>query len=1818
MRHFDTKDSMLRNLKIMFLKTNSSCKGMSYLFLLFVLINFSINTVYSQDNCCGPGKGDRVKAMTLKYTGQDCSASSNNQGPIGDKWDCTGNPANDAQVYIVVNDKNGTDIGGSVYFTGNVNLNAAFSAVSGNEMKSSVYIHIFNQQGGTQVQLLKIQAHCSVPIASGNQFGSIVIQDITFKNNFYCAPADPCSSFNPIVSGNGIVCDEDPEPVVLTASGGTSYLWNTGATSPSITVSPAVKTTYSVTVTGPNNCVKTVSRDVDVIPCSGKQCFSGNSNIGAEVDWKIVLGATPEQSKVNIRVTYSKNFVDNTYGTNAVGWPNGHTFNNLVGSDQLRLALYDRTNTKQLEFEVDYITASTGAPSGYDCLGVTGGEGGMIQGNVSDVLSATTSLDVNLNDLGYVLTVNSPATDASYTPNPQYPGWIYDVWYEVEVKLSAFGPSGYGKVSFLSLHASPSKTGNNTEPVTEGDCCALAALIEGDNVVCQGETTALTAGYTNEYSASITSNTDTYLSQASTGLNYGNCNRLYTGSTSASANRSLIKFTLPDIPANAVIISAKLTMNKTGGASNAATGIALHQVLSDWTEGGGSCSGSNGAASWNLRQTGTSWSKAGGDFATLPASVVTVGANGAYDFDVTGIVSSWVNGSAQNYGVLLKILNEGAANEKYFASGENNTTALRPTLNIVYTVPPATSGITYRWSNGATTPSITVAPPSTTNYNVTITDSGGCRSTATIAVLVNPLPSANAGPDVLICTEDFAYLNASANGGTLPYTYQWNNPPSNGPVKSVNPVQTTNYTVTVTDALGCRDTDDVTVQVGQKPAASAVNDGPVTCAKTTATLTAFPASGVTYFWSNGAVTRSTTVSSAGTYTVTVTDIQSACTSTAQTTVTGSPQKPEMLLQNDGPLTCAKTSMIITAVTTGGNPPFTYQWNNNLGSGPLKNVSPQVTTTYRVTVTDALGCTDEEAVTVTPLSRPIASAVNDGPITCIKTSVNITASPASGVAYLWNTGSTSRSIFVSTTGTYTVTVTDLQSGCTSAAASTVVGDPGRPALVLVNDGPVDCIKTSATITASATGGNAPYQYLWSNNLGTGPVKVVSPSQTTTYSVTVTDVLGCTDSKSTTVTVLNKPVSSAVNDGPLTCAKTSVTLTAFPAIGVTYLWSNGGTSRTTKVNAAGSYSVTVTDLNSGCTSAASTTVAGDPTSLQVSIRIDDEPDCDNPSAILTAIATGATPPVQFVWNQNLGKGAVKTVTPTVPTTYQVTVTDGLGCSGTASVELQPPGRAKVGDFVWEDKNANGCQDVGEPGVSGVSVKIYRSGNNMLISETTTNASGYYEFDVCAGTYYIVFGTWQNYERTAENACDDTKDSDANRSTGKTPDFTLRTGDFNRTIDAGFFNCIQVEMLVWYDINKNDLWDTNENGINQLQVKLWRKYGNEWRVWDVKYTGPKPGTPSDDGYCKFCPPSGDYYIEVVMPPLGLVRVRPNIGDNELIDSDLTNAFGPTTTDVFQVLPGMPVNNLAGGFYPMATAGNLVWVDSNLNGVQDVGEQKMPGILVEAYDVNTHEKLREAETNENGEYLMDYLEKRNVYLKFYPPQGYGATLARRVNDVQDSDVDHTFGPNTTRSFSMTPGMNNPQIDMGVAFGFLPVDWVDVYAVDKGKKNEIHWIVENEVNVSHYVVEKLHDETQAFEPASGEIKASGLGKRTERYMTYDENAQNSGVYIYRIRQVDFDGRETNSKQVRLLKNVGSQIEILPNPVKDQASIGIYLHQHSRVNVSLFDAYGRRIMVVAEDAELGGGKHELKVDVGNILSGMYYIKCEIDGEISHIPLMRMD
>ncbi|KAA3623509.1 MAG: hypothetical protein DWQ02_24430, partial [Bacteroidetes bacterium] len=580
-----------------------------------------------------------------------------------------------------------------------------------------------------------------------------------------------------------------------------------------------------------------------------------------------------------------------------------------------------------------------------------------------------------------------------------------------------------------------------------------------------------------------------------------------------------------------------------------------------------------------------------------------------------------------------------------------------------------TEPYTFSWSNGLEDgEQQTGLAPGT--YHVTVTDANGCTATTSVTVIniLGPQITASAAPTT-ICVGESSVLTAVATGGTAPYTYTWDNNLGEGDTKTVSPTTTTTYSVTVEDNYGCTSITSVTVTVHPNPTVS-ISKTDATCGDNNGTATASGSGGTapySYEWSDGLGTGATKTGLApGTYTVTVEDAN-GCTGTNSVTINNI-AGPGISASAQPEEICVGESSVITAVATGGTAPFTYTWDNNLGTGDTKTVSPTSSTTYGVTVQDANGCTASTTVTVTVHPNPTVS-ISKTDATCGDDNGTATASGSGGTApysYTWSdglgTGATKTGL---SPGTYTVTVEDAN-GCTGTGSVTInnIAGPGISASAQPEE---ICLGENSSLTATATGGTAPYTYTWDNNLGTGATKMVSPTSTTTYGVTVVDANGCEASTTVTVTVHPNPTVS-ISSTDATCGDNNGTVTATASGGTapyTYAWNGGLGMGASKTGVApGTYTVTVHDAN-GCSATATVTIIniGGP-SVDAG---DDVAICLGENTTLTATPSGGTPPYSYVWSGGASNNQNAFVGPSFTTTFSVTVTDANGCEAVDAVTV-----------------------------------------------------------------------------------------------------------------------------------------------------------------------------------------------------------------------------------------------------------------------------------------------------------------------------------------------------------------------------------------------------------------------------------------------------------------------------------------------------------------------------------------------------------------------
>lgn len=221
-----------------------------------------------------------------------------------------------------------------------------------------------------------------------------------------------------------------------------------------------------------------------VNPPTGSQLLCATINGTNSVAGEIITTTLPS-GDIQVTFNQSESLNDNRYGTGATaatGWTHGHKFNDLVGSDQAEFRFTDGNGKVVLDFESDYIGKSSAFPSGYGSLGATGGDGKLIVGSASDILSATTSLTENLKLPQFVsgFTVNSPHETSPLSDVSVPAGWNYTNSYTVVISKNAFGSAGFGGVTIPEVHNSPAKLGGGpVKPVSCNACVMNVATAVG-------------------------------------------------------------------------------------------------------------------------------------------------------------------------------------------------------------------------------------------------------------------------------------------------------------------------------------------------------------------------------------------------------------------------------------------------------------------------------------------------------------------------------------------------------------------------------------------------------------------------------------------------------------------------------------------------------------------------------------------------------------------------------------------------------------------------------------------------------------------------------------------------------------------------------------------------------------------------------------------------------------------------------------------------------------------------------------------------------------------------------------------------------------------------------------------------------------------------------------------------------------------------------------------------------------------------------------------------------------------------------------------
>jgi len=568
---------------------------------------------------------------------------------------------------------------------------------------------------------------------------------------------------------------------------------------------------------------------------------------------------------------------------------------------------------------------------------------------------------------------------------------------------------------------------------------------------------------------------------------------------------------------------------------------------------------------------------------------------------------------------------------------------------------------TYLWNNGSTTKNINGLKAG--NYSINITDANGCS--VTYAKVLTQPTRLNGNLIGIVDNSCFGdnkgEIDINVTGGVTPYSYRWSTGASS---QDVNNLRKGDYKVEIRDANRCL--DSLTATIKENPLLEAeLEVENINCnGENSGSINLTVTGGVgpyTYDWSNGAKTQDISGLKTGQYSVTITDAK-ACIRQVDAHII-EPSRFVAILESETMVKCyGESTGSIKIRTTGGNPPYVYNWSNGATSKDLQNIPAG---NYTLSVADASGCSETISTTITQPTKvnyAIKSVTN---LTCNRDNTGaIDISITGGLGpytYEWSNGATTQDIVGVAAGQYSVTISEAN-GCSKTLEATIT-EPPVLSLKLDEVNHILCNgNNTGTISATTTGGVPPYVYSWSNGSTREDISGLVAGK---YVVTVTDAKGCSETVSTIVKEPAPFVASLLSVRDIKCnnekdgeVKINVKGGVRP---YKFVWSTGDTTQNLTNIGAGNYSVRITDKN-GCAQLVTATV-NQPEKLVATLVSSSNVSCNGGAdAAINITVVGGQTPYKYSWSN----GAATQDLNNIPVgRYSVGITDANGCTDSTIV-------------------------------------------------------------------------------------------------------------------------------------------------------------------------------------------------------------------------------------------------------------------------------------------------------------------------------------------------------------------------------------------------------------------------------------------------------------------------------------------------------------------------------------------------------------------------
>lgn len=552
----------------------------------------------------------------------------------------------------------------------------------------------------------------------------------------------------------------------------------------------------------------------------------------------------------------------------------------------------------------------------------------------------------------------------------------------------------------------------------------------------------------------------------------------------------------------------------------------------------------------------------------------------------------------------------------------------------------------------------------------------------------------------------------------------------------------------------------------------------------------------------------------------------------------------------------------------------------------------------------------------------------------------------------------------------------------------------------------------------------------------------------------------------------------------------------------------------------------------------------------------------------------------------------------------------------------GTNRLGNFVWNDLNADGLQTAGEPGVAGVSVHLYTNGvdgipgttDDVLTAVTVTDSLGRYGFvGLANGNYNVEFANFPaGFKLTAKDAAGFTaaNGSDADEATGRSNTIALTGSTNNQDIDAGLQNTRSaLGNYVWEDTNGDGIQDATEAGISGMTVTLFAADGTTILASAITDAAGK--------YFFQNVNPGTYVLGFSTVPANLSFTKQNSpGDNgNNTNSDADPVTGKTV--VITLTAEETDLTIDAGLKPdnFASVGDFVWNDLDKDGVQDVNEPGVSGILVTLFNSgidglpNTADDVvvGSAITDGNGKYLISKIQGGNNFTIVFSNLPSSAIFTTQTSNVSTTDA--TLGSDAstingkTAAFNLAAGQYLPTVDAGIQkASVLPVAITSFTAVPKDDKVGLEWFVSLQVNVVKYEIEHSINgrDFSNIQTVSANNNIS---------FTYNGLHANPilGLNYYRIKTIEKNGNISYSeiRKVTFGKVIG--LAIFPNPTVDFINISF---SQSMINksctVSFIAADGKLLM----KKRINNLQQTESFNLTKFTGGTYLVRMETDEGIT--------